>query len=154
VSNTHVIGKMFPARTRRAARRFGWALALVPTAVLAQADPQADPPEVPPATAGQLVEIHNCAGGPSLTLAAGDPRALLDETERDALLAEMLVRFPILQRDGFAPPVILMWRKAPQTWLYVSLRPNAFTNDGTLCFTATFVTEGFRLTPALRRKYF
>ena len=103
---------------------------------------------------GQDVEIANCAGGPPLTVKALDERAFLDDAERAPLLADMLVRFPILARDRFEPPVILLWHKERDDWRYVSLQPNAFTRGGTLCFTATFVAKLFEQTPALRRKYF
>lgn len=102
---------------------------------------------------GQAVEIGSCAGGPPATLGASDERALLDEDERQSVLAEMRSRYPILERDGFAPPVILLWRKPAGEWHYMSLRPNGFP-DNALCFTATFVAKVFRITPALTDKYF
>ena len=102
---------------------------------------------------GELIEISSCAGGPPITLAAADARALLDDEERESLLAEMVARYPVLERDGFAAPAIILWRKGAKDWLYVSLRPNGFTND-VLCFTATFVAGIFQITPALTSKYF
>lgn len=102
---------------------------------------------------GQAIEIGSCAGGPPITLGALDARALLDDDERESVLAEMTARYPVLERDGFAPPVILLWRKPIDEWLYVSLRPNGFP-DNALCFTATFVAKVFRITPALTGKYF
>ena len=102
---------------------------------------------------GPAIEINHCAGGPPITVGAADARALLDDDERDALLVEMRSRFPVLERDGFAPPVILLWRKASNESLYVSLRPNTLANN-TLCFTATFVAPLFRITPTLAGKYF
>lgn len=115
----------------------------------AQTLPAADAPSAPSTPA---VEIRHCAGGPPLTIGAGDARAVLDDEERDTVLAEMLARFPILVRDSFAPPVILLWRKPPDD-LYVSLRPGGFS-DGTACATATFVARIFRITPTLTAKYF
>jgi hypothetical protein len=103
---------------------------------------------------GQDVQIASCAGGPPITVKAIDERAFLDDAERTPLLADMLLRFPILARDRFEPPVILLWHKERDDWRYVSLQPNAFTRGGTLCFTATFVAKIFEQTPALRRKYF
>jgi len=103
---------------------------------------------------GQDVEIASCAGGPPITVKARDERAFLDDAERAPLLADMRVRFPILARDRFEPPVLLLWHKERDDWRYVSLQPNAFTRGGTLCFTATFVAKIFEQTPALRRKYF
>lgn len=139
------------ARSIRQATR---ALGLATAIAAAAAEAQTAPPTAHAPAGAPRVELINCAGGPTLTLEAGDPRALLAEDERDALLAEMLARYPFLERHGFAPAVILMWRRSPNEWLYVSLQPNAFTSDGTLCFTASFVAQVFEVTPTLMRKYF
>ena len=80
---------------------------------------------------GPAIEINHCAGGPPITMSIADRRALLDDDERESLLAEMRARYPILARDDFSAPEILLWRKRPDEWLYVSLRP-----DGT--FTVRF----------------
>ncbi len=122
-----------------------WALALTMQASWAQV------PGLP--SHGQAIEIGSCAGGPPIVVGAEDPRALVNDGERDALLAEMRARFAVLERDTFSPPVILLWRKPRDEWLYVSLQPNAAAN-GSLCFTATFVAGIFRITPALASKYF
>jgi hypothetical protein len=102
---------------------------------------------------GQAMEISSCVGGPPIALSAVDARALLDQEEREKLLAEMLARYPMLERDGFAPAAILLWHKAAGEWLYVSMKPNGF-DDNALCFTATFVAKMFQITPALTSKYF
>ena len=102
---------------------------------------------------GESMVIESCAGGPTLSLRSNDRRALLDEPDRRTLQRAMRERFAVLERDGFAPVQILMWRKAPRELLYVSLAPS---DDGSqlLCFTATFSAEVFEQTPALVRKYF
>jgi hypothetical protein len=97
--------------------------------------------------------IHSCAGGQPIRFAAGDSRALLDETDRRLVHAAMLARYPMLQRDGFAPAQILLWRRAPEEWLYVSLAASP-QRPGEACFTATFAAAGFEFTPELERKYF
>ena len=102
---------------------------------------------------GRAIEIGNCAGGPPIAVGAEDQRALIDDGERDALLAEMRARFAVLERDTFSPAVILLWRTSRDEWLYVSPQPNPAAS-GSLCFTATFVARIFRITPALARKYF
>ncbi|MEP6876405.1 MAG: hypothetical protein ABI887_18775 [Burkholderiales bacterium] len=122
-----------------------WALALATQASWALA------PGLP--SHRQAIEIGSCAGGPSIVVGADDQRALIDDTERDSLLAEMRARYPVLERDTFAPAVILLWHKPRGEWLYVSLQPNPIAS-GNLCFTATFVARLFRITPALASKYF
>jgi hypothetical protein len=102
---------------------------------------------------GQAMQINSCVGGPALSLTAADARALLDPDERRTLLSQMLARYPLLERDGFEPAAILLWHKAADEWLYVSLKPNGF-DDNALCFTATFVAKTFAITPALTSKYF
>ncbi|HEY4069046.1 MAG TPA: hypothetical protein VGM74_19220 [Burkholderiaceae bacterium] len=119
-----------------------WGLALVAGGVGAQ-----------PAAAPRI-EIGSCASGPPMSIGLADERALLADDERDALVVEMTARYPMLDRDGFKPPVILLWHKAPAEWLYVSLQPGADADaSGTLCFTASFVAEQFRITPGLIRAY-
>lgn len=119
-----------------AIRRF--ALSLVAPAALAQ----------PPA--GARVEIPSCASGPPISMSVEDERAVLSDDERDSVLAEMTTRYPMLERDGFSPAVIVLWHKAQRQWLYVSLQPLEAAS-GTLCFTASFVAEQFRVTPDVMR---
>ena len=102
---------------------------------------------------GEPMAIESCAGGPGIRLRSDDRRALLDEGDRKRLQDAMTARYSVLQRDGFAPVQILMWRKAPNELLFVTLAPNFDAADA-LCFTATFAAEIFELTPALTRKYF
>jgi hypothetical protein len=98
------------------------------------------------------IAIESCASGPPITLGLGDERAVLADDERDALITEMTARYPVLGSDGFNPPVILLWHKTPSKWLFVSLQPDGDAS-GTLCFTATFVAEQFRITPNLIRAH-
>ena len=104
-------------------------------------------------THGQPIVLAHCAGGPTLTIAPTDPRAFLADDERDEMLAEARSRYPVLARDGFVAPAVLMWRRAPEEWLFVSLRPNGFA-DNALCVTATFTAKALQVTPALAAKYF
>jgi hypothetical protein len=120
----------------------GLALSLALVAGGARAQPGLEP----------RIAIESCASGPPITLGLADERAVLADGERDALIVEMTARYPLLGSDGFNPPVILLWHKTPREWLYVSLQPGGDAS-GTLCFTASFVAEQFRITPALIRAY-
>ena len=66
----------------------GWALALVMPTCWAQV------PGLP--SHGQAIGIGSCAGGPPIVVSPEDQRALIDDSERDALLAEMHARFSVL----------------------------------------------------------
>ena len=125
-------------------RSCAWGLALI-VAVCGAQTPGASAP-------GPAIEINHCAGGPPITMGMADRRVLLDDDERQSLLAEMRTRYPILERDDFSAPEILLWRKGPDEWLYVSLRPDGLANGGP-CVTATFMARVFRITPVLTRKY-
>src|SRR4051812_45915224 len=82
---------------------------LLPAPMPATAAPPAAAATVP----GQppLSEISSCAGsGPAIQLAPADSRALLDAADRDMVQAAVVARYPLLQRDGFAAPYMLLWR--------------------------------------------
>ena len=112
------------------------------------------PPRPPGVAAGETTtNLSGCAGSGSLELNIRDDTAMLDDTDRAALGAAMLKRYPMLGRDGFAPAAILLWRKRGGPWLYVTLAKAPAPGEG-WCFSATFVANVFEATPALVRKYF
>jgi hypothetical protein len=106
-----------------------------------------------PLAPGHVAVVESCAGGQPITLGIAEPRALLDEGDRQQVHAAMLARYPVLGRDGFAPLQIVLWRRADFEWLYVSIGAHR-DKPGELCFTATFAAGVFELSPALRQKYF
>jgi hypothetical protein len=132
-------GRRLPAR--RAVPALAWLLAWAP--VLGAG----------PLPQGEARTIENCAGGPPLQIAAADNRAVLDDDDRRQLSAAMRLRFPVLAADDFTPAQIVLWQKAPNEWLYVSLALRREAPDAP-CFTATFVAAVFDASPDLLRKYF
>jgi hypothetical protein len=97
--------------------------------------------------------VESCVSGPAIRFEAGDSKALLDDGDRQRVQREMVARYPMLQRDGFEPSYIVLWRKAGSDWLYVTLLANG-ERPSDLCFTATFTAAAFEFTDALLRKYF
>jgi hypothetical protein len=96
--------------------------------------------------------IESCAGGDRIVFASADQSALLDEMDRGLVSAAMLERYPVLQRDGFAPSQIILWQKLGGELLYVTLITNPAKPNET-CFTATLSADRFEITQLLRHKY-
>ena len=63
------------------------------------------PPGVAPGETA--TSLSGCAGSGSLELNIRDDTAMLDDTDRAALGAAMLQRYPVLGRDGFVPAATL-----------------------------------------------
>jgi hypothetical protein len=102
--------------------------------------------------AGAFV-LENCVTGPSIGIGATDKRAVLDDSDRDAVQAAIVARYPKLEGDGFAPAHVLLWQRSPDEWLYVNLMLRS-SNPDTFCFTATFAAKRFEFTEPLIKKYF
>jgi hypothetical protein len=102
---------------------------------------------------GEPGSIESCAGGPALAVAIGDSRALLDDIDRQGVVAAMLARYPVLGQNGFAPQQMLLWQKAPNDWLYVALAAKA-GQPGVWCSMASFSAARFEFSTSMVQKYF
>ena len=105
------------------------------------------------APAAAPLRIENCVGSDTIELRAGQDSMLLDEPDRQALVAAMLNHYPVLGRDGFAPTALLLWRKPGSGWIYLALR-NHTEKPGHVCALASFSAAVFEQTAPLLRKYF
>jgi hypothetical protein len=111
---------------------------------------------LPPAAAQAQVTviIPSCIDdSPALTLPAADSLALLDADDRHRFQAALLSHYPVLAREGFDAAQVLLWGKAQDEWLYISVLPGTDTSQ-VACFTATFRAQAFDFTPELVQKYF
>ena len=102
---------------------------------------------------GEQGSIESCAGGPAHVIGIGDSRTLLDDIDRQGVVAAMLARYPVLGQNGFAPQQMLLWQKAPNDWLYVALSAQS-EQPGVLCSIASFAAARFDFSPTLVQKYF
>jgi len=127
--------------------RAAFPAALLLGIVLAAPTLHAEPPAATP------VAVQNCVGSDTIELRAGEDSMLLDDADRDAMVTDMLKRYPVLGRDGFVPAAVLLWRKPGSGWVYVALRRQA-DKPGGVCALASFSAAAFELTAPLLRKYF
>jgi hypothetical protein len=109
--------------------------------------------DLPPFGRSEGAAIESCVSHEAIRFRSGEQRALLDEPDRRQVHAAMLVRYPILQRDGFEPSYIVLWQKQGSDWLYVTLLANG-DKPSEVCFTATFAAGAFEFTGPLLKKYF
>jgi len=135
---------MSPPSNRRSALAAAFGAALLAAASAARADV----PE--PAARGP---IANCVSEDTVLRPGTSDSATLSAGDRDRVSDEMMRRYPMLERDGFAAPQIVLWHPAGGDWLYVTLIPSTEAPGG-VCFTATFAAEEFDVTGAMRAKYF
>jgi hypothetical protein len=107
----------------------------------------------PPPSAPGGITVPSCASEDSLRFLPGDASAVLDDDDVAMVSDALSERYPVLQRDGFAPSRIVLWQKANGELLYVALQPRPEASGG-VCFTATFVASRLEMTASLIRKYF
>lgn len=105
----------------------------------------------PPGSSNTYVE--NCIGAETIELHAGEDSALLDPADSARTFAAMLKRYPMLERDGFAPTAIVLWRKPESGWVYLALNSHP-DKPGKVCSAATFSAGVFEFSATLLRKYF
>lgn len=97
--------------------------------------------------------IESCVSHDTIEFSIGHNSVLLDAEDRLQVSAAMLLRYPMLQADGFAPSHVLLWRRPNTDWLFVTLLANP-QKPSEVCFTATFAAAVFEQTPGLLKKYF
>jgi hypothetical protein len=108
-------------------------------------------PLMPPPKA--VPTLPSCASGDELRFQQGEVSALLDDGDTAMVFEALANRYPVLQRDGFAPERIVLWQKGSGELLYVALQRKP-DSPGHFCFSATFAASRFELTVPLVRKYF
>ena len=132
---------------RRIARRLSTLLLLAGWGVTASAQTVAasgSPAGVPPS---------NCVGDDPLPMSSASPRAWLNESDRDEVLAALIARYPMLQRDGLDAQSVLLWRHPSGDWRYAALIPDLRT-AGHTCVAASFSAAVIAPTDSMLRKYF
>ena len=135
---------MSPRPHRRIALVAVFGASLLAAAFAARADVP-DPAGRPP--------ITNCVSEDTVLRPGASDSVMLTAADRDQVSDEMMRRYPMLERDGFAAPQIVLWHPADGDWLYVTLIPSADAPGG-VCFTATFSAAEFDATGPMLAKYF
>lgn len=120
---------------------------------LALSCPVAAGAQVRALASGGGAAVESCVSSQALHIGRDDARAVLDAPDHQAVAAQMLARYPMLARDGFAPSHIVLWQREGRDWLYVTLLENP-AGPGEVCFTATFTASALAITPQLLGKYF
>jgi hypothetical protein len=97
--------------------------------------------------------IESCVDTSSIRFRGKDKRVLLEAADADAVTAAIVLRYPMVEQDGFAPQGLVLWQKPAIGWVYVALLVNP-EKAGQVCFTASFGADKFEMSPELIDKYF
>jgi hypothetical protein len=97
--------------------------------------------------------IESCVGGGTLSFRSGDNGTLLDEIDRFQVAAEIIRRYPMIERDGLYPTAIALWRRKEGDWVFATLIARA-ESPHPLCFTANVAVNQVDMAPQLLKKYF
>jgi len=97
--------------------------------------------------------IESCVSSDKISYRNGDSGTLLDELDRFQVAAEIVRRYPMIERDGLYPVAIALWRRSGGDWVFALLMSNP---DATapLCFTANVAVTEVDFAPTLLKKYF
>ena len=97
--------------------------------------------------------IESCVSKDKISYRNGDSGTLLDELDRFQVAAEIMRRYPMIERDGLYPTAIALWRRSGGDWVFALLmnQPDPATPP---CFTANVAITEVELAPALLKKYF
>jgi hypothetical protein len=97
--------------------------------------------------------IESCVSSDKLSFREGDNGTLLSEVDRFQVAAEIVRRYPMIERDGLYPTAIALWRRKEGDWVFATLNPKA-RPPHPLCFTANVAIGEVQIAPALLKKYF
>ena len=97
--------------------------------------------------------IENCADSAiKLSFRPGESGALLDELDRFLVASEIVQRYPLIERDGYYPSAIALWRRKQGDWVFATLIQRAEPPHA-LCFSANVAASALSIGPAIARKY-
>jgi len=97
--------------------------------------------------------IESCVSDDKISYRNGDSGTLLDELDRFQVAAEIVRRYPMIERDGLYPMAIALWRRSGGDWVFALLM-NKPDSSVPLCFTANVAITEVEFAPALLKKYF
>jgi hypothetical protein len=97
--------------------------------------------------------IESCVSSDTLSFREGDNGTLLGELDRFQVAAEIIRRYPVIERDGLYPTAIALWRRKEGDWVFATLVARA-EPPHPLCFTANVAIGEVGMAPALLKKYF
>ncbi|HEX3142118.1 MAG TPA: hypothetical protein VHQ87_18820 [Rhizobacter sp.] len=135
-------------------KRFGWCGVLCLASLAWMHALAADKPASPKKPKRTATVIENCiTPSDTLSFRPGDNGSLLDEVDRFQVAAEIVRRYPMIERDGLYPSAIALWRRKDGDWVFATMiaRPEP---PHPLCFTANVAISEVQIAPALLKKYF
>ncbi|MGY4827687.1 hypothetical protein ACVNIS_03815 [Sphaerotilaceae bacterium SBD11-9] len=98
--------------------------------------------------------IENCVDrAHTLSFREGDNGTILDEVDRFLVASEIVRRYPMIERDGFYPTAIALWRRKEGDWVFATLIKRSEAPHR-LCFSANVAVGQVQIAPALLKKYF
>ncbi|HET7794128.1 MAG TPA: hypothetical protein VFL64_12165 [Rhizobacter sp.] len=98
--------------------------------------------------------IENCVDAShTLSFREGDSGTILDEVDRFLVAGEIVRRYPMIERDGFYPTAIALWRRKEGDWVFATLTRRSEAPQR-LCFSANVAVGQVQIAPALLKKYF
>lgn len=99
------------------------------------------------------VVIENCVSRDKLSFRSGESGSLLDAGDAKLVAAEIVHRYPLIERDGLYPTAIALWRRPGGDWAFATLMPKKRPANA-VCFTANVSGDKLDATPAMLKKYF
>jgi hypothetical protein len=99
------------------------------------------------------VVIENCVSPDKLSFRSGESGSLLDAGDAKQVAAEIVRRYPMIERDGLYPTAIALWRRPGGDWAFATLMPKKRPANA-VCFTANISGDRLDATPAMLKKYF
>ena len=97
--------------------------------------------------------IENCVSSDKLSFREGDSGTVLDEVDRFLVATEIVRLYPMIERDGYYPTAIALWRRRGGDWAFATLIRRT-EPPHPLCFTANVAVGVVPIAPALLKKYF
>lgn len=97
--------------------------------------------------------IESCVSKDKISYRNGDSGTLLDEIDRFQVAAQIVRRYPMIERDGLYPVAIALWRRSGGDWVFALLMSSP-DSTAPLCFTANVAVTEVELAPVLLKKYF
>jgi hypothetical protein len=108
--------------------------------------------EAPLPAPGNVAALPSCVSADWVQFGRDEQSALLDDSDRRAVVAEMHSLYPVIEHDGLPVSRIVLWRRSGGELVFVAAMDNP-RRAGESCFIATVSAARFSMAVPLLRKY-